>query len=49
MYPAADSLTYMATTLHSTPLRKRSAMILVEVSQQAVLIMSGTSLFNMLS
>ena len=39
MYPAADSLTYMSTTLRSIhprsgwPLHKRSAMILVEVSQ----------------
>ena len=53
MYPAADSLTYMPTTLGSTPppsgwpLRKRSAMILVEVSQQAFFIMSGSYLFNM--
>ena len=53
MYPAADSLTYMPTTLRSTPppsgwpLRKRSAMILVEVSQQAFLIMPGSYLFNM--
>ena len=48
MYPAADSLTYMPTTLRSTPppsgwpLRKRSSMILVEVSQQVFLIMPGS-------
>ena len=53
MYPAADSFTYMPTTLRSAPLpsgwplRKRSAMILVEVSQQAFFIMSGSYLFNM--
>ena len=46
-------LTYMPTTLRSTPppsgwpLRKRSAMIIVEVSQQAFLTMSGSYLFNM--
>ena len=40
MYPAADYFTYMRATLRSTPppsgwpLPKRSAMILVEVSQQ---------------
>ena len=45
MHPAVDSLTYlhMSTTLRSTPprpwwpLRKRSAMALVEVSQHAYL------------
>ena len=53
MYPAADPLTYMPTTLRSTPprsgwpLRKRSIMIFVEVSQQAFSIMSGSHLFNM--
>ena len=53
MYLAADSLTYMSTTLRSTlprlgwPLCKQSAMILVEVSQQASLIMSGSYLLNM--
>ena len=33
--------------LSGWPLRKRSDMILVEVSQQAFLIMSGSHLFNM--
>ena len=44
MYPAADSLTYMPTMLRSTPppsgwpLWKRSAMILVDVSQKPFLL-----------